>query len=557
MRVITLLALLAACTDEWKPDPEPGGDVEPEPDLSAPLFDPARVIDVSIELPVADWNALRVQARALSDVFGSCPSGPRSNPYTKFRATVTVAGERLTDVAIRKKGFYGSLDEDKPSLKITTDEYVKGQRLFGLKSLTLNNAKQDPALIKQCLAYQVFATAGIAASRCNFARVRVNGNDLGMYVNVEAVNKPMLRRHFMDDTGNLYEGAISDFRPNWTATFDKKTNEEDPDRSDLDAMSKALAEPDANLLGALDPLVDVEGFLDYWAAEILIGHSDSYSGLANNFLVYNDPATGRFSFIPWGVDATFQPGGSLNSTSQAVVANGLLTRRLYLHAPTRDRYIARLRQHLDTIWKESELLAEVDRMAALTSAPAAEVEAVRQFVRGRRKQITDELAAGPPAWTAPFKPNNKPCFEGNGTGTGTFQTTWGTNGAPDIFVTGTGTFGGTIENLALAGATRVGSSAGLDTESGRAVIQVIGQNPNNTFTVVFFSVDPADFVVGPHASGFAGNVPAGVYLYTPATGAFELLGVVMTGNLQLTAASKTNGGQVRGSFSLDTLRLPF
>jgi len=556
---IIALVLLVGCHGDAlvsDPEPEPEPEPIPEPDLSGPLYDSTRIVDVSITIAEADWDALRMQTRLASDIFGACPTGPHPNPFTQFHATVSIDGQQLSDVAVRKKGFYGSLDEDKPSLKINTDEYIAGQTFYGRKSLTLNNAKQDPALIKQCLAYQVFAKAGVPASRCNFARVRVNGRDLGFYVNVEAVNKPMLRRHFSDDAGNLYEGALSDFRPAWSLTFDKKTNDSDPDRSDLDAVSAALALPDAEMLAALDPLVDIEEFLDYWAAEVLIGHTDSYSGLANNFLVYDDPATGRFSFLPWGVDNTFQTDSVINGSNAAVAANGLLARRLYLYTPTRDRYLARLRQHLATIWNEDELLAEIDRMAAQVIAPAEQLDRVRQFVRDRRTQITDALAAGPPAWTAPFKPNAKPCFESNGTAGGTFQTTWGTLGAPDVFASGTGTLTGTVQSVPLGSATRIGSASGLDPDSGKPVLQLFGLNPDNTVTVVFVNIDPSSFVPGDVPLGF-GGAPTGVFLFTPSTNTFEALGIVSSGSLHLTTASTISGAPIDGVFSLATLQLPF
>jgi len=555
VRKILVLVLLAVVgCDSAAPDAEP--DPTPDavaPDLTGPLFDPQRLIEVSIELPAADWDALRMQTRSVSDVFGMCPTGPHPNPFSTFRATVTVDGQRLTDVGIRKKGFYGSLDAAKPSLKIKTDEFVADQRLFGLKTLTLNNAKQDPSLIKQCLAYQVFDKAGLPSSRCNFARVRVNGNDLGIYVNVESVNKPFLRRHFASDAGNLYEGALSDFRPQWTLTFDKKTNDSDPDRSDLEEMSTALAKPDAELLAALDPLVDVEQFLDYWAAEVLIGHGDSYSGLANNFFVYDDPTTGRFNFMPWGVDNTFTAGGVINAPSSAVAANGMLARRLYLLPATRDRYVARLRQHLATIWDEPALLAEIDRMAALTGAPAAAVEDVRVFVRGRRQQITNDLAGGPPPWTAPLK-NSKPCFETNGDITGTFQTTWGTLGAPDVFAAGSGTLSGTFQGATIV-SQRIGSMSGLD--NGRAATQLIAEHADGTFTIVYFGVDPALFVAPSDLLANAPGVAAGVFRYTPLTNTFEAVGFVLSGSLHLGAASMVDGSTVRGSFAMQTLSLPF
>lgn len=555
MRPTLVLALVVVVGCGGDPSPSPDAMVEP-PDTSGLLYEPNHVVEVAITMAEADWDALRKQTRSASEVFGTCPTGPHTSPFTQFHATATVDGVTLGDVAIRKKGFYGSLDEDKPSLRIKTDAFVVDQEIYSRNSLTLNNSKQDASLIQQCLAYEVFAKAGVPASRCNFARVSVNGRALGIYVNVEGVGKRMLRRHFSDDEGNLYEGAISDFRAGWSLTFEKKTNEADLDRSDLDAVSTALTRPDAELLAAVDPLVDVEEFLDYWAAEVLIGHTDSYSGLANNFFVYRDPSTGRFSFLPWGVDNTFHTGGVINQTNDAVAANGLLARRLYLYPPTRDRYLARLKQHLAMIWNETELLAEIDRMAALVAPPAAEVEAVRMFVRERRAAIDNALVAGPPAWTAPFKASAKPCFETNGTSSGTFQTTWGTLGAADVFAAGTGTLSGTIENLPLGAATRVGSAAGND--SGGRAIQIYGQNSTGTISIIAFNLAPSLFTPGDHSLGFgAVQIGAGAYLFTPASNTIEALGIVASGNLHLDSAGTTTNAAVRGSYTLSTLRLPF
>ena len=171
----------------------------------------------------ADWDALRVQTRSITEMIeGDCLAQPFPSPFTKFAATVTIDGTRLDQVGIKKKGLLGSLNTEKPSLKLDFDEYVAGQRYLGLEKLTLNNANQDPAYVRQCLAYAMFRKAGLVASRCNFARVRVNGADLGVYVNVESVDHEFTRRNFANGDGNLYEGTLSDFRPGWTGTFDPK-----------------------------------------------------------------------------------------------------------------------------------------------------------------------------------------------------------------------------------------------------------------------------------------------------------------------------------------------
>src|SRR5687768_10913246 len=227
-----------ACGDDGAEGPD-GGGPDAGVDLSEPLFDPDHVVEVEIEVAPADWDELRFQTRSVPEIFGSCLAEPFRDPFTYFPATVTVDGETLDQVGVSKKGFLGSLSTEKPSLKLKLDEYVDDQALFGMKRLTLNNSQQDPAFVRQCLTYQTFTAAGIPAPRCNFARVRVNGDDLGLYVHVEAVNKPFLRRHFADDEGNLYEGTLSDFRQGWTATFELKTNESANDRSDLEAVVAA------------------------------------------------------------------------------------------------------------------------------------------------------------------------------------------------------------------------------------------------------------------------------------------------------------------------------
>ena len=73
-----------------------------------------------------------------------------------FPATVKVDGRVLGKAAIRKKGFFGSMDADRPSLKVKLD--AAGQRLMGgLEKLTLNNNKQDRSLASQFLAWVLAA----------------------------------------------------------------------------------------------------------------------------------------------------------------------------------------------------------------------------------------------------------------------------------------------------------------------------------------------------------------------------------------------------------------
>ena len=204
-----------------------------------------RVLDISIEIAPEDWDTLRNQTRTFEDLLEEIEKYELSRPfadiYTWFSGTVTVDGETRANVGVRKKGFLGSQSDIKPSLKLRFDKYVDDQVLGGVvERMTLNNSIQDASLINTCLAYQIFAAAGLPSSRCNFATVSVNGKGLGLYVHVEEIKPPFLARHFDSAEGNLYEGTISDFTLTHRGTFEKKTNEDAGDWSDIDAVVAAL-----------------------------------------------------------------------------------------------------------------------------------------------------------------------------------------------------------------------------------------------------------------------------------------------------------------------------
>ena len=253
-----------------------------------------RVLDVVIEIAPDDWDTLRHQTRTFDDLMAEIEkynlSRPFADIYDWFSATVTIDGETHTEVGVRKKGFLGSQSDTKPSLKLRYDKYVDGQALGGvIERMTLNNSIQDPSMINTCLTYQVFAAAGSPSSRCNFATVTVNGKELGLYVHVEEIKKPFLARNFDSSDGNLYEGTISDFTPSHRGTIEKKTNEDEDDWSDVDAVVAALQDlPEAGL-EALAEIVDLDRFLSFWATESLVGHWDGYAGNRNNYHFYRDP----------------------------------------------------------------------------------------------------------------------------------------------------------------------------------------------------------------------------------------------------------------------------
>ena len=114
------------------------------------------------------------------------------------------------DVGIRLKGGVGSFRPltKKAAFKVKFDEYVEGQTLLGLKKLTLNNMVQDPSMIHETLglrgrfARRACRPRGRATPTC-----AVNGEDYGLYLDVETLDKVSLPRLFAS-TQHLYEAGL-------------------------------------------------------------------------------------------------------------------------------------------------------------------------------------------------------------------------------------------------------------------------------------------------------------------------------------------------------------
>ena len=410
---------------------------QPEGHPTDAFFQWDEVLEVSIEMPVEDWEELRSQTRTLLDLLeGDCLSSPPADIFSWFSATVTVNGETLPNVGVRKKGFFGSLSDVKPSLKVRFDRFEEGQLLGGvMKRMTLNNGNQDPSKLNACMTYTVFAQAGMPAPRCSFARVEVNGENYGVFVHVDSIKTTFLEQHFEDTDGNLYEGTLSEFQEGWYGTMEKKSNEEDDDWSDIAGLSAAL-EPTNPDWDAVAKWVDLDAFLTHWAMEALVNHWDGYAGNRNNYYLYRD-LDGPFTFIPWGADATFfefEEEQAEEPVIPGVMINGLLANRMYASGEWRTKYRERLLELMDIAWDEAYLQDQLESWAEIVQAvahplerePAEEdTQRLRDFISTRRDTILAGFGESAPDASVEVE-QTLPCWEELGAVALTFTGDWGT-----------------------------------------------------------------------------------------------------------------------------------
>ena len=465
-------------------------------------------------------------------------------------------------MGLRKKGLLGSVNAQRPSIKINFDKFGTEQEFEGVSLMTLNNNDTDASLVKQHMAYELFRKAGIPAPRCNFARVTVNGEYLGVYSHVESVRKDFLKRHFTKASGNLYEGQISDFTEKASGTFEAKTNAKKNDRNDLLKATKALAVPDEQLFDAVGKLVNLDDFYRYWAMEGLIGFNDGYSGNQNNFFIYHDPESGRFKFIPWGADGVFRArSGKARQagTPLSVMAEGAVAHRLYNTEKGRERYRSELLKVLDEVWDEQALQAKLDKLTRMLRShthlpprlydPA--VDSVRRFISKRRNMLGVELTGPIPLWPKKMRSGPTSAKSKSLTMKCTFNTKW-VEAGDFSFENKIGQcsieliHGGEpieITDMRAHAASTQGTS-----RYGFPVISAVGRlNDSQQEVMVNLMVDPGFYKVSDSIPIDGFTIWGFVRMGRQGSVKFKRIGWAK-GELKLTAASRNEGETVAGYF---------
>ena len=379
-------------------------------DSAEELFALDNFLEVKIQINPLIWDRLRYQYRDITKE--RKPGEAFKSNYAYLPAQLSINDEDLGEVGLRKKGLIGSSSTQRPSLKIKFNHSKKRRKYLGLERLTLNNNIQDPSLVKQYLSYKLFRKAGLPAPRCNFARVYVNGQYLGVYTNVESIRKQFLKRAFNDSDGDLYEGMINDFREGMYETFEIKDGAGKKMKSIVRAV-KALSKEGDDQLNELGQAIDIDQFINFWVLEIITGHWDGYNGNLNNFFVYSSSEDKRLRFIPWGTDGTWSMFNPFigAKTARMTNASSLLARTIYLHPETRKTYRTALTYHLEKTWNEEEILSDIKEIHTMvenhvigsTKGLKEAARTIREYIRTNRNTLESELAGPEPQWTIPLK----------------------------------------------------------------------------------------------------------------------------------------------------------
>jgi spore coat protein CotH len=338
------------------------------------VFNHGQLLDYELTLSPTDWDAL------LAD----------STNAIYFPATMT-CGTTSLDVGVRRKR---SGEIDKPGLKVDINEFAPGQEYFGLRKLSLESGVGEggtqgsvEAVLSEYLAWRLVQLSGTMGSRSSLIRLTVNGEVLGVYVNVEQADKRFLTSRLAHNDGWLWKFSGSD-------RDGQKTNVgvDDPYAAYFCFFERnGCAVPSAaQLLADLPGKMDIDQFLKVGAINAIIGNSDAPLFKDNNYLYY-DYEPGRVYF-PWDLDTVMQAdvdiltggvGGQVDFYTDAMFSNW------------QDDYVAIVSDMVETKIPLSVVQQELDAIVA-AAGPALEADA---FLDGSASAAADSLSAW---WTTRF-----------------------------------------------------------------------------------------------------------------------------------------------------------
>lgn len=348
------------------------------------FYDPTQIIIIELQFDQTNWW------QQLEDNYESA---------TDISCTAVIDGSTYENVGVRFKGqtSYFTIDGDKKSFNVSLDAFVDGQDHDGYESFNLQNCAYDPSFLREFI-YERKIRRHIPAAQCAFVWLYINGEDWGLYPNVQQLNAEFIEEWFQENNGTRWRADSEDSGPggggpggggpggggpgwgdgtaalNWLGADQaeyqehytlKTSNIEDP-WADLVTTCDVLENtPLDELYAALDPIMDVDRTLWFLASEILFSDDDGYVYKGKmDYYLYFDLESGRMVPLEYdGNTVMDDQNGDWDPFFHADDENYPLLYRLLDVPELRQRYLAHLRVLIEDVMNPETFNPELQEWA--------------------------------------------------------------------------------------------------------------------------------------------------------------------------------------------------
>lgn len=345
-------------------------------------------------------------------------------PMNYLLGNVTINGKAKDSVGVRYKGFtsYSLVQGNKKSFDIDLNYTKDKQDIRGYTKLNLHNSYNDPTFMREVFYYHNIRRYSMSA-KANFAHLYINGNNYGLYQNVQQYNKDFLSEWFLSNDGSNWRGdkpsttnsGLSgpitwadgnsafnykgDDTTAYKAFYDLKSSDQAQPWKDLPKVCKILAQsPTSTLESDIAPYFDIDRSLWHLAGEVLFGDDDSYVYKGKmDYYLYQDAETGRFISYDYDANSTCEPAhynwSPFYNESKTTLP---LMNKLIAVPAVRQRYLAHMRTMFNDCFDVNKSSAIIDKyknlIDSVVSADPIKLSNYTQFGTGitaLKKFITD------------------------------------------------------------------------------------------------------------------------------------------------------------------------
>ena len=402
------------------------------------MYDHTLVRDVYLDFPQSDYWA------QLTSNYAS---------ETEIPATMTIDGIVYDSVGVRFRGntsYFTIGNSQKKSFAISTDFVHQDQLCMGFKNLKFNNAHEDASFMREVL-YDQMASRHTPNAKANYIHLHLNGQDWGIYPNIQSLDKIFLEGYFMSNDGARFRATTGETGmggggggggggAGWgdgtaglnylgadTITYQKYYSLKSSDIADpwqklIDAC-QILSTATAGNMGSVAEKIDIDKALWLLASENVFTDDDSYIMKGKmDYYVYYEPETGRTTPLEYDGNSSFQTNAATSNSwgpfKNVTNVNYPLLNKLLNIPEWRQRYLAHYRTILNETFTTANANAIIDSTDALIKALVnsdpkklytyaqytSGVTALKTFVANRRNfllsnaevaQVAPDIASAP------------------------------------------------------------------------------------------------------------------------------------------------------------------
>jgi spore coat protein H len=181
-------------------------------------------------------------------------------------------------------------------------------KIINLSNFNLSAQVSDPSMLKTTLASFVYREIGFKVFDSDFAFLKINGKNKGLYYIIERVEEDFFRRRNLpvyEVINTLFDAKFTLNNGNNIYEFFEKEINDDDNLFNFETFINVLDTiKQENIFSELGKLLDIDSYLKYHAASTIIAAKD---GFRNNIIFYKRTPESTYETLPWDFDGSFNP----------------------------------------------------------------------------------------------------------------------------------------------------------------------------------------------------------------------------------------------------------